>query len=107
MAAILSRPQCVNFEVDAALADHLELFGPANIYWCNGHLVCMLCVFTETAFKGRYSLQWRHNERDGVSSPRRLDCLLKRLFKENIKAPRQWLCAGIHRWPGIPLIKDQ
>ena len=69
MAAILSRPQCVNFEVNAALADHLELFGPANIYWYNGHLVCMLCVFTETAFKGRYSLQWRHNERDGVSNP--------------------------------------
>ena len=33
------------------------------------------------------SLQWRHNGRNGVSNPRRLDCLLNRLFKENIKAP--------------------
>ena len=27
------------------------------------------------------SLQWRHNERDVVSNHRRLDCLLKRLFR--------------------------
>ena len=26
-------------------------------------------------------LQWRHNERDGVSNHRRLDCLLNRLFR--------------------------
>ena len=34
------------------------------------------------------SLQWRHDEHDGVSNHRRLDCLLNRLFKETIKAPR-------------------
>ena len=27
------------------------------------------------------SLQWRHNERDGVLTHRRLDCLLNRLFR--------------------------
>ena len=27
------------------------------------------------------SLQWRHNERDGVSNHQRLDCLLNRLFR--------------------------
>ena len=40
------------------------------------------------------TLQWRHNERDGVSNHRRLDCLHNRFFqaqiKENIKAPRHW-----------------
>ena len=40
------------------------------------------------------SLQWRHNERDGVSNHQPDDCLLNRLFKaqikENIKAPRDW-----------------
>ena len=39
------------------------------------------------------SLQWRHNERDGVSNHRRPDCLLNRLHKhrlKNIKAPRHW-----------------
>ena len=42
------------------------------------------------------SLQWRHNERDGVSNQQPHDCLLNRLFKaqikENIKAPRdRWI----------------
>ena len=40
------------------------------------------------------TLQWRHNERVGVSNHRFHDCLLNRLFKaqikENIKAPRYW-----------------
>ena len=40
------------------------------------------------------TLQWRHNERDGVSKHRRLDCLLNRLFrrrsKKNIKVPGHW-----------------
>ena len=44
------------------------------------------------------SLQWRHNERDGVSYHQPHDCLLNRLFKAvikgNIKAPRHWLCEG-------------
>ena len=42
------------------------------------------------------SVQWRHNERHGVSNHQPHDCLLNRLFqiREN-KAPRHWpLCAG-------------
>ena len=40
-------------------------------------------------------LQWRHNERNGVSNHRRFDCLFTQPFvqaqiKENIKAPRHW-----------------
>ena len=31
------------------------------------------------------SLQWRHNERDGASNHRRLDCLLNRLFRRRSK----------------------
>ena len=38
------------------------------------------------------TLQWRHNERDGVSNHQPHDCLLNSLFKaqikENIKVPR-------------------
>ena len=51
-----------------------------------------------------YPLQWRHNERDGVSNHQPHDCLLKRLFKrrsKNIKAPRHWLLWGefiVDRW---------
>ena len=44
------------------------------------------------------SLQWRHNERDGVSNHQPYDCILNHLFKahikENIKAPRQWSFCG-------------
>ena len=40
----------------------------------------------------KLSLQWRHNERDGVSNHQPRDCLLNRLFKaqikESIKDPR-------------------
>ena len=31
------------------------------------------------------TLQWRHNEHDGVSNHRRLECLLKRLFRRRWK----------------------
>ena len=43
------------------------------------------------------TLQWRHNERNGVSNHQPHDCLLKRYqaqIKKNIKAPRHWICAG-------------
>ena len=53
------------------------------------------------------TLQWRHNERDGVSNHRRLECLPNHLasplftqpfvqaqIKENIKAPHHWLLWG-------------
>ena len=57
-----------------------------------------------------YTLQWRHNERDGVSIQQHHDCLLNRLFKAqikgNIKAPRHWPLWGEftgHR--GIPRTK--
>ena len=40
----------------------------------------------------RSSLQWRQNERNGVSNHRRIDCLLNRLFR-------------IHRWAVDSLLK--
>ena len=44
------------------------------------------------------SLQWRHNERDGVLNHQPHDCLLNRLVKaqveENIKASRHWPLCG-------------
>ena len=53
------------------------------------------------------SLQWCHNEREGVSHHRRLCCLLNLLLrlqiKENIKAPRYWPLW----WPEDPHHKNQ
>ena len=43
-------------------------------------------------------LQWRHNERHGVSNHRRLESLLHRLFRRKSKktpTPFEW---GNHRW---------
>ena len=49
-------------------------------------------------------LQWLHNERDGVSNQRRLDCLLIRLFRrtsnKTSKLRVTGLCEGSRRWPG-------
>ena len=50
------------------------------------------------------SLQWRHNERDGISNNQPHDCLLNRLFKaqikENIKftAPRASNAENVSIW---------
>ena len=59
-----------------------------------------------------YTLQWRHNESDGVSNHRRLDCLLNRLFRRRSKKtskPRVtgplWGESTGDRW--IPLAKGQ
>ena len=38
------------------------------------------------------TLKWRHNERDGVSNHRRLDCLLNRLFRRRPKLCVTGLC---------------
>ena len=45
-----------------------------------------------------YTLQWRHNERDGVSNHQPHECLLKRLFRrrsnKTSKLPFTGLCEG-------------
>ena len=55
----------------------------------------IFCIFS--------ALQWRHNERDGVSNHQPQDCLLNRLFGRRSKKTSTLrvigLCGGIHRWP--------
>ena len=60
-----------------------------------------VCTHSRNAVKWTHfqtPLQWRHNERDGVSNPQPHECLLNRLIKAqikgNIKTPRHWLCEG-------------
>ena len=43
-----------------------------------------VCVVCHSIFH-HHALQWRHNEHDGVSTPRRLDCLLNGLFRCRLK----------------------
>ena len=61
-----------------------------------------------TDFRFCYVLQWRLNERDGVSNHQPLDCLLNCLFRRRSKKSSKLrvtgLCAGIHRWPVSPFV---
>ena len=57
-------------------------------------------------------LQWRHNERDAVSTHRRLDCLLNRLFRRRSKKISKLRVTGLCEGNppvtgGFPLTKDQ
>ena len=52
------------------------LFGPSSLKYDSSHLLNV---------KNNRSLQWRHNERDGVSNHQPHDCLLKRLFRRRSK----------------------
>ena len=49
------------------------------------------------------TLQWRHNERNGVSNHQPHDCILKRLFRRRSKKTSKLrvtgLCEGNSRWP--------
>ena len=79
--------------------------------WGSPFVCVYVCVCMGPQFK-RQSLQWHHNEHDGISNHQLHDCLLNRLFivqiKENIKAPRHWpLCGEFtsDRW--IPHTKGQ
>ena len=42
-----------------------------------------------------YTLQWRHNERDGVSNHRRHDCLFNRLFRRRSKKTSKLRVTGL------------
>ena len=50
----------------------------------------------ERNFTTVVSLQWRHNERDGASNHRRLDCLLNRLFRRRSKKTSKLRVTGIY-----------
>ena len=51
------------------------------------------------------TLQWRHNEHDGVLNNQRLNCLLNRLFRRRSKKYQSSaslaFVRGIHRWPVV------
>ena len=42
-----------------------------------------------------FSLQWRHNENNGVSNHQRLDCLLNRLFRRRSKKTSKLYVTGL------------
>ena len=48
------------------------------------------------------TLQWRYNERDGISNHRHLDCLLNRLFRHRSKETSKLRITGLYE--GNPLV---
>ena len=44
------------------------------------------------------SLQWRHNERDGISNHQPHDCLLNRLFRRRTKKTSKLRVTGLFAW---------
>ena len=78
-----------------------------HLYNGNPHACIVLAIKLEAE-----SLQWRHNERDGVSNHQNHGCSFNRFFQgadqKTIKAPRHWALWGEFtgdRW--IPRTKDQ
>ena len=70
----------------AIMAVILPSCRPCGHYW-DCHTVALSCC----------SLQWRHNERDGVSNHQPHDCLLNDLFSRRSKTPKlraTGLCVG-------------
>ena len=82
---------------------------PSRSLWCNCN-DCWKCVYVmmslysdlETTYAhclwNNFPLQWHHNEYNGVSNHRRLDCLLNRLSRRKSKKTSKLrvtgLCAG-------------
>ena len=58
------------------------------------------CLFSTQHWS---TLQWHHNECNGISNHRHLDCVLNRLFKARSKKSQSSaslaFVGGIHRWP--------
>ena len=64
---------------------------------CTDRLICMWCVWSAVSVKKVYllPLQWRHNDRVGVSNHRRLDCLLNRSFRPRSKKTSKLRVTGL------------
>ena len=64
------------------------------------YLVAFICGLVSVDFT-HISLQWRHNELDGVSNHQTRDCLLNRLFRnrKHQSSASLALVRWIHRWP--------
>ena len=68
-----------------------------------GHCELIQVIDTDFQFIADRELQWRHNERDGVSNRQPHDCLVKRLFRRRSKIYQSSAALAfviwIHRWP--------
>ena len=101
------RPVTRSFDVFFDLNRNKRLNKPSTRRWfatqshslwrhCNVYVNIYQELFKTSQFlpSSKIPLQWRHNERDGVSNHRRLDCLLNRLFRRWSKKTSK-----LRHWP--------
>ena len=62
-------------------------------FWLTDQLTHAYCCGKDSSVKS--ILQWRHNERNGVSNHRRPDCLLNRLFRRRSKKTSKLSVTGL------------
>ena len=78
----------------------------ADLKLTRDFICCALSIY-HGIFYISLSLQWYHNEQDGVSNHRRLECLLNRLFRHRSKRISKLrvtgLCEGNSPVTGEPL----
>ena len=60
-----------------------------------GVLIALLVIYTLQLVPIRLLLQWRHNERDGVSNHQPRDCLLNHLFRRKSKKTSKLHVTGL------------
>ena len=93
---------------DAIITSLLRYNDVATSFWRNSGVIIASWfrwevsadAITRHCAKYQVTLQWRHNERNGVSNHRRLDCLPNRLFKRKHQNSASLAFVwGIHRSP--------
>ena len=87
--------QCAKFEAIPSIMHGTPQFYPFHHFkirrWTSKHPTA--AQITGSLFCT--TLQWRHNESDGVSNHRRLDCLLNRLFRRRSKKTSKLRVTGL------------
>ena len=64
----------------------------------NQFVIPLTIALCEDSFVASRSLQWRHNERNGVSNHRRVDCLPNSFFQAQIKKTSKHRANGPYEW---------
>ena len=67
----------------------------ASLLTNTANLMDLQVINSALGNKTSATLQWRHNERNGVSNHRRLDCLFKRLFRRRSKKTSKHCVTGL------------
>ena len=94
VSCCISDTVCCRRRTSQSLVKNVMFIDFYRISGTTGHVNLAVILFPTHLQYGSlgdcpWSIQWRHNQRDGVANHRRLECLLKRLFKHTVKSPHK------------------